>query len=321
MKRALRKAERVSGDGTAVGGTGATIIKFLPAPLARLADKQRIGSEELRAADDIATAFHAQAGALLIKPPSLEKRDATYHGREAAWVIDAVTRYKRWAAHWSARARRGDRTLVIVIAAVVDERAFHAIEADVGIRHGHAARIVIAALRDYAAPCGMDRSPHRRSLDRGRGRNFRRAGAVRRAHGGKASVRRPVRNRSGGRVERRPAVRPAVQFEAATIDCSKRINSRSGISHAFLAYLIQSNAMFPAHNSICTCTFQSPRTPDPLSPLGRHGPTVLNALPPPGPSPLSWHQKRGCHRRAEALGALPTLRTADGLRSEPTKGV
>jgi hypothetical protein len=159
MKRALRKAERIAGDGTAFGGTGATILKFLPAPLARLADKQRIGSEELRAADDIATAFHAQAGALLIKPPSLEKRDATYHGREPAWVIDAVTRYKRWADEWSVRARRGDRTLAIVIAAVIDERAFHAIEADVGIRHGHAARIVIAALRDYAARAGWtDRS-------------------------------------------------------------------------------------------------------------------------------------------------------------------
>jgi len=154
MKRVLRKAERIAGDGTALGGTGATILKFLPAPLARLADRQRIGSEELRAADDIATAFHAQAGALLIKPPSLEKRDATYHGREAAWVIDAVARYKRWADEWSARARRGDRTLAIVIAAVIDERAFHAIEADVGIRHGHAARVVIAALRDYAARAG-----------------------------------------------------------------------------------------------------------------------------------------------------------------------
>lgn len=50
--------------------------------------------------------------------------------------------------------RDGDRTLEIVIAAVIDERAFHAIEADVGIRHGVAARVVIAALRDYAARAG-----------------------------------------------------------------------------------------------------------------------------------------------------------------------
>jgi hypothetical protein len=154
MKRALRKAERRSGDGTDVGGTGATILKFLAAPLVRLADKNRIGTEEIRAADDIAIAFHAQAGALMIKPPSLEKRDATYHGREPVWIIDAVSRYKRWANHWSARAREGDRTLEIVVAVVIDERAFHAIEADVGIRHGVAARVVIAALRDYAARAG-----------------------------------------------------------------------------------------------------------------------------------------------------------------------
>jgi hypothetical protein len=154
MKRALRKAERRAGDGTELGGTGGTILKFRSAPLVRLADKQRIGSEEIRAADDIAIAFHAQAGALAIKPPSLEKRDATYQGHDSTWVIDAVSRYKRWARHWSARARAGDRTLEIVIAAVIDERAFHAIEADVGIRHGVAARVVIAALRDYAARAG-----------------------------------------------------------------------------------------------------------------------------------------------------------------------
>jgi hypothetical protein len=159
MKRMLRKAERRAGDGSPIGGTGATVLKFLGAPLCRLADRKRIGAEEIRAADDIAIAFHAQAGALMIKPPCLEKRDATYAGREPVYVIDAVSRYKRWARHWSTRARDGDRTLEIVIAAVIDERAFHVIENDVGIRHGGAARAVIAALRDYAARAGWtDRS-------------------------------------------------------------------------------------------------------------------------------------------------------------------
>jgi hypothetical protein len=154
LKRAIRKGERRSGDGNEIGGTGATILRFLAAPLVRLIEKKRIGTEEVRAADDIALAFHAQAGALMIKSPSLEKRDATYHGREPVWIIDAVSRYKRWARHWSQRSRHGDRTLEIVIAAVVDERAFHIIEADIGIRHGMAARVVIAALRDYAARAG-----------------------------------------------------------------------------------------------------------------------------------------------------------------------
>jgi hypothetical protein len=154
LKRAIRKAERQSGDGREIGGTGATILRFRAAPLARLIEKQRIGTEEVRAADDITTAFHAQAGAVMIKSPSLEKRDATCHGREPVWVIDAVSRYKRWARHWSQRAQHGDRTLEILVAAVIDERAFYSIEADVGIRHGMAARVVIAALRDYAARAG-----------------------------------------------------------------------------------------------------------------------------------------------------------------------
>jgi hypothetical protein len=154
LKRTIRNAERRSGDGREIGGTGATILRLRPAPLVRLIEKQRIGTEEIRAADDITTAFHAQAGAVMIKSPSLEKRDATYHGREPVWVIDAVSRYKRWVRHWSQRAPHGDPTLEIVVAAVIDERAFHSIEADVGIRHGMAARVVIAALRDYAARAG-----------------------------------------------------------------------------------------------------------------------------------------------------------------------
>jgi hypothetical protein len=155
LKRALRRAERRAGDGSAIGGTGATILKLSPPPLTRLLDRGRIGTEEVRAADEIAMAFNAQAGSLRIKPPSLERRDATCQGHEPVFVIDAVARYKRWAAHWSARAaRRGDRTLEIVIAAVIDERAFHTIEADLAIRHGVAARAVIAGLRDYAARAG-----------------------------------------------------------------------------------------------------------------------------------------------------------------------
>jgi hypothetical protein len=154
LKRTIRNAERRSGDGSEIGGTGATILRLRPAPLVRLIEKQRIGSEEIRAADDITTAFHAQAGEVMIKSPSLEKRDATYHGHEPVWIIDAVSRYKRWTRHWSQRAQHGDPTLEIVVAAVIDERAFYAIEADIGIRHGVGARVVIAALRDYAARAG-----------------------------------------------------------------------------------------------------------------------------------------------------------------------
>ena len=41
-----------------------------------------------------------------------------------------------------------------MVAAVIDERALYSVEADVGIRHGMAARVVVAALRDYAARAG-----------------------------------------------------------------------------------------------------------------------------------------------------------------------
>jgi hypothetical protein len=154
MQRAIRKAERRSGDGRAAGATGATLLRFRAAPLVTLIEKRRIGAEEARAAADMATAFHAQAGAVMIRSPSLEKRDASYQGREPVRVIDAVSRYKPWARHWSQRARLGDRILEIIVAAIIDERAFHIIEADAGIRHGMAARVTIAGLRDYAARAG-----------------------------------------------------------------------------------------------------------------------------------------------------------------------
>jgi hypothetical protein len=154
MQRAIRKAERRSPDGRAAGGTGATLLRFRGAPLARLIEKRRIGAEEVRAADDITTAFHAQAGAVMIKSPSLEKRDAAYQSREPVRSIDAVARYKPWARYWSQRAQQGDRTLEIIIAAVIDERAFHMVEVDIGVRHGMAARATIAGLRDYAARAG-----------------------------------------------------------------------------------------------------------------------------------------------------------------------
>jgi hypothetical protein len=154
MQRVIRKAERRSGDGRETGGTGATVLRFRAAPLVTLIEKRRIGAEEARAADDLATAFHAQAGAVMIKSPALEKRDAAHQGREPVRVIDAVSRYKPWARHWSQRARLGDRTLEIIVAAIIDERAFHIIEADASIRHGLAARVTIAGLRDYAARAG-----------------------------------------------------------------------------------------------------------------------------------------------------------------------
>jgi hypothetical protein len=110
MKRALRKAERRAGDGTEIGGTGATILKFRGAPLARLADKKRIGTDELRAADDIAMAFHAQAGALLINPagPLLPNAAGAGLANVEGRIAEIEAKYMRaaygsesWKTYWS----------------------------------------------------------------------------------------------------------------------------------------------------------------------------------------------------------------------------
>ncbi len=162
MLRRVRRAEQaaLSAARTAVkgevedAGTGFTILRRQDSPITRLLDKGRIGPEELHAAEDIATAFAAMAGALMLHPMNLERTDRAASPFEPARTTDAVTRYKRWAAVWSARSRRGDPTLEIVIAAVIDERALRAIEGGLGIRNGRAAEALGAALRDYAARAG-----------------------------------------------------------------------------------------------------------------------------------------------------------------------
>ena len=151
IKRAARKAELASGT----GATGYTILKFRSSPIARLVEHHDIGPEEFWAATDIDLAFHAISGALTYKSPYNEKVDRAYVEHQTARVIDAVTRYKAFAAHWSKVRAWGDRTLEIVIAAVVDQRPLHLIEIELSLRHGKAKQVTIAGLRDYAARTGM----------------------------------------------------------------------------------------------------------------------------------------------------------------------
>jgi len=154
IAKALDGARRRAGDGSEIGGTPYTILKLQGSPLARLADRGRVGGEELRAADDIALAFFAISGGLMIRPRMMERRDRSYDGYEPGYLIDAQARYRAFADHWSRRAKLGDPMLEIVIAVVVDERPFSTIEHDVGIRHGKAADAAVAGLRDYAARAG-----------------------------------------------------------------------------------------------------------------------------------------------------------------------
>jgi len=154
MQRAINKAERRSGDGHRIGGTGLTEIKLRGSPLAVLIDKDKIGAEEMTAAQDIELAFFALSGGLTFKPLQMERVDS---GRCPDWspkVANAVERYQSWATHWSKRAKRGDPTLEITIAAIIDQRTFSTIEDDVGVRNGIASKVTAYALRDYAARAG-----------------------------------------------------------------------------------------------------------------------------------------------------------------------
>lgn len=129
-------------------------IRLKGGPLARLIDSKKIGPAEVMAAQDIDRAFTAITLGIGFKPIILERRD---RGGESNWpaaTIDAVRRFQAWAGFWSNRKLRGDRSLPVCIAAVVDERSMTSIEDDEGIRNGTAGKIVARMLRDYAARAG-----------------------------------------------------------------------------------------------------------------------------------------------------------------------
>ena len=151
IKRAARQAELAS----ATGATGYTLLRHTHGPIERLVRAKAIGPEELQAAHEIDVAFMAIAGSLLLKSADLERVDRGTGGPEPAWLVDAQRRYRVWAGAWSvATKQHGDRTLEVVIAAVVDERSLEAIELDVGLRHGTAKRMIANGLRDYAIRAG-----------------------------------------------------------------------------------------------------------------------------------------------------------------------
>lgn len=152
MLRAVRKAEHDR------PGTGYTALKQQSSPLTRLIDKHRIGPEELQAAEDITKAFHALTGALMLRPLSWERSDRSTSPAEPAAVVDAIGRYREWSRVWSVRAKRGDPTLEIVVAAVIDERPLRTLDDDLRLRHGAASKALIAGLRDYAARAGWRNS-------------------------------------------------------------------------------------------------------------------------------------------------------------------
>lgn len=151
INRYLRKVEKNS----PTGGTGATILRRgIKPPIEQLIDEGNITSLEFEAAKDIVRAFSAMAKALMLPPQSWERRDREFNNYEPPIIVESVERYKIWANHWSLRYKRGDRTLPLLIAAVIDERGFRQIGMEEGIHHSKVKLAVIGGLRDYAARAG-----------------------------------------------------------------------------------------------------------------------------------------------------------------------
>jgi hypothetical protein len=129
-------------------------VRLRGGPLASLIDRKRIGPAEVMAAQDIDKAFTALTIGIGFKPIVLERRDRGGDTHWPAATIDAVRRFQAWSGFWSDRKKRGDKSLPICIAAVVDERSLSGIEDDEGVRNGTAGKVVARMLRDYAARAG-----------------------------------------------------------------------------------------------------------------------------------------------------------------------
>ena len=161
MKRLARKAERTDGGGRTIGGTGFTVLRLTKSPMERLlsAPRPEIGREEVMAADELSRVIHALHMGLGFGQPKMERADKSHTGNEPPWFIDAYARYKAFGNHWSAMQKLGDHIWRIVFDAVWDERPFHILESELGLKHGAAKKALIAGLRDYAARAGWVDKP------------------------------------------------------------------------------------------------------------------------------------------------------------------
>lgn len=155
--RAVRKAERQSGDGSELGGTGYTILKLRQPPVGLLVEKGMIGPEEFEAAQEISLAYYAMSSRLSCRGVSYERVDGgrVDHAEWPARTAKAVARYQHFAKVWTARhSAYGDPTLEILIDAVIEERPIRTIALDHGYRVAKIERVIVGGLRDFAARAG-----------------------------------------------------------------------------------------------------------------------------------------------------------------------
>lgn len=143
------------GKGKSVEATKATIARLRQAPVALLAERRKIGGEEIMAADEFSRAFMALQGFLMFKPLNMERIDKGYGSPDwSAKTKTAVTRYLKWKNHWAVAAAHGDCTHEIMTSAIIDERPIRQIATDIGRRHSTTELALVRGLRDYAARAG-----------------------------------------------------------------------------------------------------------------------------------------------------------------------
>lgn len=171
-RRSVRKAETSSfdkkraavKDAVEDAGTGQTILKLRQKPIERLIDENKIGPWERDAAAEIETAVHAIASSLMSRGISLDRVDCGKASTGGAWSdrqATAVRNYQRFAEVWSDRAAQyRDKTLQIIISAVIDERSIRLISDDAHCSRLRAERALIWGLRDYAARAGLVPNKH-----------------------------------------------------------------------------------------------------------------------------------------------------------------
>lgn len=156
MLRAVRKAEREAGDGSVIGGTGHTILKFREPTISRLVASGKIGGEELRAIAEIEAVYSHLCGRLMARGMSFTEKLDRSVSDAPGWFVDAYhERYKPWADEWSRlRKKDGNCTLEIVFDILFSDRVGKDIDREKGWQNGLAMQAFVAGIRDYAAMAG-----------------------------------------------------------------------------------------------------------------------------------------------------------------------
>jgi hypothetical protein len=158
MLRAARKAERLAGDGSVISGTGFTILRYQEPTIARLISSGKIGSEELRAIDEIEKVYSYLCSRLFLRGATVGEKLDRSHGTDApGWFVEAYhERYKPWADEWSRlRKRENDCTLEIVFDILFSPgRTGKDIDREKGWQNGLAIRAFVAGIRHYAGSAG-----------------------------------------------------------------------------------------------------------------------------------------------------------------------